>query len=414
MLSYLQPNIRIFSYGKVTLKIWLLFVSIVIFSAQSMTKDVYEAGTLLEGYIQKNSILKEQSDDALFLSEINWKNELRAKYGKNEIKELSKGVVYVKLVKYINSRRVLINVSEINRNVNPKLEVLPQLSSDKMHSKSNIGVIANRTKAILAVNGTYFKQDTGTPLGTLVINNEIISGPIYNRAAFGIGDNCYKTERIGFNGILSSNKIKATINNINRPRMMHNEVILYTNKWGVRSPKSDKSIKNIAVKDDVIVAISSYPVIIPSDGYAVSAPKEIADKFELGETIKAEYSLNPQWLDVSNIISGGPYLLKKGKIYIDAAAEKLNSIKGRNPRTALGYTKNNVLIIVTIDGRKEGSSGVTLAELAKIMENLGCYEAINLDGGSSTVMYESGKVHNGTNIKYSASVSNVLVVRNRV
>ena len=72
------------------------------------------------------------------------------------------------------------------------------------------------------------------------------------------------------------------------------------------------------------------------------------------------------------------------------------------------------MLMVTIDGRKEGSTGVTLKELANIMKDLGCYEAINLDGGSSTVMYVDGNIYTGSNIKNSAAISNALAVRVKV
>ena len=57
--------------------------------------------------------------------------------------------------------------------------------------------------------------------------------------------------------------------------------------------------------------------------------------------------------------------MKDGEIFLDVSSEKLNAIAGKNPRTAIGYTKDNVLIMVTVDGRKEGSTGVTVKELAK-------------------------------------------------
>ena len=123
--------------------------------------------------------------------------------------------------------------------------------------------------------------------------------------------------------------------------------------------------------------------------------------------------MNPNWEDVNHIISGGPYLIKNGSVFVDATSQKLNGITGRNPRTAIGYTKDNVMIMVTVDGRKEGSSGVTLIELGRLMKELGCYEAINLDGGSSTVMYVDGTILSGTNIKNSSSISNALSVRIR-
>ena len=48
------------------------------------------------------------------------------------------------------------------------------------------------------------------------------------------------------------------------------------------------------------------------------------------------------------------------------------------------------------------------------MKDLGCYEAINLDGGSSTVMYVDGNIYTGSNIKNSTAISNALAVRVKV
>lgn len=44
-------------------------------------------------------------------------------------------------------------------------------------------------------------------------------------------------------------------------------------------------------------------------------------------------------------------------------------------------------MLVTVDGRQpEWSVGMSLAELADLMLDLGAHEAINLDGGGSTAM----------------------------
>lgn len=60
--------------------------------------------------------------------------------------------------------------------------------------------------------------------------------------------------------------------------------------------------------------------------------------------------------------------------------------KGRDPRTALGYTSENVVWILAVDGRHNGVRGVTYMEMASIFQALGCEAAVNLDGGGSTQM----------------------------
>lgn len=392
---------------KMVLRFGILFMALVIFSGGGMSLNANE------GIINRiqNNITEEEQPDALFLLQQKWHENLKEKYKENKVQKIDEGIVYIKLNKTINSRKIKINVAEINRNINPDIEIIPQLASKKLHARSRINNIAKNAK--VAVNGTYFKQDTGTPLGVLVIDNQIITGPIFERVAFGIGENEFKTSRTAFEGYITKDEIKIKIDNINQPRMLCTNVLLYTKFWGEKSPVTKIESKHIAVKDNVVAKISSTPLLIPDNGYVISAPKEKVSDLKIGDKIEIEYKLTPEWKNIKHIISGGPYLIKKEEIYIDVTSQKLKGITGRNPRTAIGYTKDNVMIMVTVDGRKEGSSGVTLGELAKIMKNLGCYEAINLDGGSSTVMYLDGNILSGSNIKNSASISNALTVRIR-
>lgn len=58
-----------------------------------------------------------------------------------------------------------------------------------------------------------------------------------------------------------------------------------------------------------------------------------------------------------------------------------------HPRTAIGLTGDNRLILVTVDGRQAGyAEGMKLAELAELLIDLGCVQGLNLDGGGSTTM----------------------------
>lgn len=62
--------------------------------------------------------------------------------------------------------------------------------------------------------------------------------------------------------------------------------------------------------------------------------------------------------------------------------------KDLHPRTAIGLdASGRYLLLVVIDGRrKDYSEGVTLYELAEFMQSHGCANAINLDGGGSSIM----------------------------
>lgn len=97
---------------------------------------------------------------------------------------------------------------------------------------------------------------------------------------------------------------------------------------------------------------------------------------------------------VETAIGGGPALIHDGKIKITNKQEQMfvSGEKDKHPRTAMGYTKNGKLIILVIQGRFPGKAeGATLQQEAQILLDLGCYEALNLDGGGSSCMLVNGK-----------------------
>lgn len=104
-------------------------------------------------------------------------------------------------------------------------------------------------------------------------------------------------------------------------------------------------------------------------------------------------------------VSGGPQLLRDGRIVVPADAEGFNYPEDpgfydyfgthRHPRTLAGIDADGSLLFVTIDGRRPGySSGVSFKESAAVMSALGAVDALNLDGGGSTTMVVGGRVVN--------------------
>jgi len=59
----------------------------------------------------------------------------------------------------------------------------------------------------------------------------------------------------------------------------------------------------------------------------------------------------------------------------------------RHPRTAVGLTAGNHLLLLTVDGRSPTAAGMSLVELRRTMRILGCRDALNMDGGGSTTMW---------------------------
>ena len=92
-------------------------------------------------------------------------------------------------------------------------------------------------------------------------------------------------------------------------------------------------------------------------------------------------------------IGGGPVLVQNNEIRITNQEEQmfLGGQFDRHPRTAMGYTSDHRLVILVIEGRNAGiAEGATLLETAEILKNLGCAEALNLDGGGSSCLLING------------------------
>lgn len=98
---------------------------------------------------------------------------------------------------------------------------------------------------------------------------------------------------------------------------------------------------------------------------------------------------------MQTVVGGGPVLVQNSTIIITNNQERKfagNAINDAHPRTAIGYTKEGKLIVLVIEGRNPGiAAGATLTETAAILVQLGCMEALNLDGGGSSCMLVNGK-----------------------
>lgn len=339
---------------------------------------------------------------------------INSKYPLNSLSYPAKGVAHVKLTRYINQKPIKMNIVEIDPGANYSLNIKPQIAGTKLNSKAQIRTIAKRHNSIVAVNAGYFKPQTGIPLGALMIDNKILTGPIYNRVGIGIvqeGSNTsFVMDKVTMDIVIKSNKSTLKADNINQPRMLSTYTLIYTPDWGKMSPMAPKYGKVAAVIDGKITAMSANQLPIPENGFVISAPAKILDNFAKEKNISYSITLPETFKGAKHIIGAGPYLVKNGEVYVDVTDQKFASITGRNPRSAIGYTQNNELIIVTIDGREESSVGVTLTELAYIMKGLGCTYAMNFDGGGSSVMYVNGKITNSPAQKEGISISNALTI----
>ena len=141
-----------------------------------------------------------------------------------------------------------------------------------------------------------------------------------------------------------------------------------------------KQYQVVSVRESTGGALSiAANQLVLSANAAGTSYADLLRSLQAGDTITLTVSSSDsRWNQVTEAVGGLYPLLKNGQI--QSGLDKTN-----NPRTAIGVTANGQVVFYTVDGRREGYSvGSSQSVLAQRMAELGCVDAICLDGGGST------------------------------
>jgi len=296
--------------------------------------------------------------------------------------------------------------------------------------RDKVSSITDRYNAVAGINGTYFSS-TGRPLGVLVINQELISYPIYNRTSLIIDKNQNAMiDQVILDGYVEIDGERYEITGVNEPRES-NDVIVFTSHYGELTGTNRYGYE-LTIKNGRVVSGQIGNSKIPADGFVISfSPmfiEHVFEKVKINHKAKTHLQLIPYSKriknDVLHVMGGGPRLLKKGRVYVTKHTEKFKKdiANGRAARSAVGVTKSGKIMFIAVDGKPRRNSpwrkskepqsrGMTLEELAKLMKSLGVLDAVNLDGGGSSAMVINGKVKNRPVDGNQKRVSNALLIR---
>lgn len=113
-------------------------------------------------------------------------------------------------------------------------------------------------------------------------------------------------------------------------------------------------------------------------GFNISRENQVRI-IERAEPNPAGYKTEPP-VTLFNAAAGNVRLVRDGK---NVGSEE----SARHPRTAIGVTRDNKLLLVVVDGRNPHHSiGVNYRELGEIMIEAGAVDAVNMDGGGSSTL----------------------------
>ncbi len=251
-------------------------------------------------------------------------------------------------------------------------------------------------------NADFFSLQTGVPMSNAIVDGKILTKDATGQDAIGIlPDGTAFVSYFSLNSVLiKKDGTEANIYNINKYRQPY-AIYMMSGDFGAETRNTTEGIdvilkpiegemkigtKMTALVEAINEQKGSAP--IPKDRLVITidkkAPAEFLDPIKsltVGEEISINFSANgdKRWSEVAlGMGSVGGRLLINGKVNPNLEA-------GAAPRTAIGIKADDSILLYTIDGRQSGHSyGVQLKTLASRMKELGCVEALNLDGGGST------------------------------
>ncbi len=263
--------------------------------------------------------------------------------------------------------------------------------------------MAKKADAVAAINADFFaakkgQAGRGSAVGMEMINGELISTPSVDEdmnVLYQLKDD----EKLFLNSfqfditITAPNGEQEKIRHINKYDDLTG-ICIYTPEWGEFSPGSGNGVVELVVEDGKITEKlwEHEPAKIPENGYVIASNVTKNDfidvNFNYGDEAQIDIKSTPDFELIEKAVSGGGVLVAEGK----AQTVFSHNIGGLNPRSAIGIDESGKKVtLVAVDGRRTGAAGMTQAELAKFMESLGCFYALNFDGGGSTLLVAKGE-----------------------
>ena len=318
-------------------------------------------------------------------------------------KSVAQGITH----RQILENGVLTNVLSVSSDA---VDIRPYRALSAGIGTESLVSLARRHKALAAINGGFFEMAgtfRGESVGALKIDGEWVSEPEQGRAVIGlrtVGGNVEAyIDRIALRQelVLPSGET-LPIDGTNRGRG-RNELVVYrphfhvvtlTTPDGVEVVVSDGEVTDVRDRDG-----SSR---IPADGYVLSASgrkgRDLLAHIARGDAVQIRETIIPErvgdsnlWASFTHIMGGGPLLLQDGTPTPTQAYEREGFDQAFHsfwhPRTAFGKRADGTLLFVTITAAAAGvRRGVKLPRLAELLLEWGATDALNLDGGNSSML----------------------------
>ncbi len=312
---------------------------------------------------------------------------------------------------FLSDQKGVGNQTEYYAEYTPNEDVVPVVvTGEEIYGKRTANEIMqymqdNGMVPMLGINASFFSLSTGIPMGHVITDGVVTSkddrtlpgvGFMADGTAF-IEDLCIETSvSFGEDYVLQIPHINKFIS---KEIQM---ATLYTSDFGDKTGTDTKTInvvlENLSdemkigkeftctvkeiVTSDSPLAINEGEMIISVNAAGNQWAITLINAMQVGEVLTVKTTATSEkWNNAYNgLASEGARLLNSGEVN-----QKLEA--GAAPRTAVGIKADNSVLFYVLDGRQTGYSyGAKQATVAERLKELGCVDAINLDGGGSTTI----------------------------
>ena len=327
-------------------------------------------------------------------------------------KALAKGVTYTYIQDEMNGMQIqacLLSVAP-----DAKFELRPFSAAGAYNGRGYLSREAKNRRLKAAVNASYFDRD-GWVIGVTKDKGNFMSMDSTPRSAYvDTGKQRFIVQDVAYKGVLRFKGGELAIKGMNRARISE-DVVLFNEYYG-KSTKTNQWGREIKIRDGKVIAVSNKGNMTIEPGTFVVSAHGLANKYLLkgiavGDKVELVQELNvPLANSAPIVVGGGPLILENGKVNVRSREEHIakDIAIGHAPRTAIGLKKDGTVLVLVVDGRSTNSKGLTLQELATYFLRLGARDAVNLDGGGSSVMVINGEIMNKPSDGWERPVSMAL------
>lgn len=294
----------------------------------------------------------------------------------------------------------------------------------KVAARAPVSALADGAGAVGGINGDFFNitetqhpgvEATGAPVGPAITGGHALKGAVPNgqrfgpamppgvttEAVLGVGyDRRARLDRLTLDGWIRTKGARLPLGGLNQYALPVGSVGAFTGDWGSasrvrttcgtdtnRGAPCSTDTHEVTVRDGRVVASADTPGTGPiARGTTVLVGREAGAqelrKLSAGDWVRVSHRLVAAESHMPLRFALGGYPVLRG-------GEPLPGLDGTTSavRTAAGIADGGRrLLLLSLDGSPQFRTGLTIAEMARVLQDLGARDGFSLDGGGSSTL----------------------------